>query len=168
MNANHHSINYQIMRTHSQQSSTNSSETQFSMKDIPNMRPAIPIICAMGALGIVLSFLVIIGASKIPKCMIYSMIAITFVLLVIGIIVSIIFKVYTMAIIIAIVLAVWLCIFCCLKKQLQVGIMLLKVTGSFITAKPTVLLAPVFVLFISFFYFAFWLLSLIAIQFSRP
>jgi hypothetical protein len=45
---------------------------------------------------------------------------------------------------------------------------LLKVTGSFITAKSTVLLAPVFVLFISLFYFAFWLASFLAIQFSRP
>jgi hypothetical protein len=88
------------------------------MKDIPNMRPAIPYILAMGVLAIVLSFLVIIGASKIPKCMIYSMIVITFVLLVVGIVVSVIFKVYAMAITIGIVLAIWICIFCCLRKQL--------------------------------------------------
>jgi len=107
------------MRTHSQTSQKNSSsEVQFSMKDIPNMKPAIPIILGMGALAIILSFLVIIGASKIPKCMIYSMIAITFILMILGIVVSIIYKVYVMAIIIAVVLAIWLCIFCCLRKQL--------------------------------------------------
>jgi hypothetical protein len=88
------------------------------MQDIPDMKPAIPYICAMGVLGIVLSFLVIIGASKIPRCMIYSMIVITFVLLVVGIIASVLLKAYIMAVVIAIVLAVWLCILCCLRKQL--------------------------------------------------
>lgn len=82
------------------------------------MKPAIPYVFAMGALAIILAFLVIIGVSRIPKCMIYSMIVITFLLLVVGIAISVIYKVYAMAITLGIVLAIWLCIFCCLRKQL--------------------------------------------------
>jgi len=44
---------------------------------------------------------------------------------------------------------------------------LLKVTGTFLREKPAVILAPFLVMFISFFYFAFWLVSFIAIQLHR-
>lgn len=132
------------------------------------MTPAIPYIVAMGAFAIILAFVVIILTSKAPKCMIYSMIVLNFVLLLGGIVSSIIFQVYQAALILGIVMAVWACVLFCLRKQLQVGITLLKVTGSFIQEKPGVLLAPVIVLLISIFYLTFWLASLIAIQLNRP
>ena len=53
------------------------------------------------------------------------------------------------------------------KDQLEAAMVLLKVSGKFLRDKPTVLLAPFFVMFISFFYFAFWSVSFLAIQFSR-
>ena len=59
-------------------------------------------------------------------------------------------------------------IFCCARQQFDAAIVLLKVTGSFIKHKPTVVLAPLFVLFIGSFYFIFWIGTLIAIQLSRP
>jgi hypothetical protein len=57
--------------------------------------------------------------------------------------------------------------FCCWKDQFQAAIVLLKVTGNFLKSKPTVLLAPLFTMFVSFFYFIFWVVSFVAIQLSR-
>ena len=57
--------------------------------------------------------------------------------------------------------------FCCYKEQFDAAIVLLKVTGNFLREKPSVLLAPIFVMFISYFYFAFWLISFIGIQLDR-
>lgn len=57
--------------------------------------------------------------------------------------------------------------FCCWREQFEAAIVLLKVTGNFLKSKPAILLAPLFTMFISFFYFVFWLISFAAIQLNR-
>jgi hypothetical protein len=125
----------------------------------------------MGIFSLILSIVLVIAISKIPKLVIYGTIAITFILIAVGIIGGVATGLHVLAIICAFFGLVWgilvAVMFCCWKDQFQSAIVLLKVTGNFLKSKPTVLLAPLFTMFVSFFYFIFWVISFIAIQLSR-
>jgi hypothetical protein len=136
------------------------------------MFAALPYIALMSLFGVILSLVIVIAISKAPKVMIYGVIVLTFLVIVGGIVGGLAAGVIELTIISAFFGLIWLIliclIFCCLKDQFDAAIVLLKVTGSFLREKPAVMLAPLFVMIISFFYFAFWLVSFIAIQLDRP
>ena len=100
------------------------------------------------------------------------MMGLTFLIILAGIIGGLVLKTIELTIISAIFGLVWIIfmaiMFCCYRSQFEAAIVLLKVTGQFLRSKPSVLLAPLIVMFISFFYFAFWVVSFIGIQVNRP
>ena len=126
----------------------------------------------MAALALVLSFVIILLVSKEPKKVIYGMIALTTVLVIGGMVLGIVTGLIPLIITMGIFLLIWtillIVIFCCLKEQFDAAVVLLKVTGSFIKHKPSVLLAPIFVMVLSGAFFIFWLVTFIAIQVARP
>lgn len=148
-----------------------STTTTPQSRPFPSLTGAIPYICLMGIFSLILSIVLVIAISKIPKIVIYGTIAITFILIVVGIIAGLVTGVVALAIACAVFGLVWgilvAVMFCCWKDQFQAAIVLLKVTGNFLKSKPTVLLAPVFTMFVSSFYFIFWVVSFVAIQLSR-
>lgn len=57
---------------------------------------------------------------------------------------------------------------CCYRDQFQAAIVLLKVSGTFFKNKPSVILAPLIVMFLSTVYIVFWLATFAGIQLDRP
>lgn len=57
----------------------------------PSMASAIPYICLMGLFSLILSVVLVIAISKIPRIVIYGMIVLTFVLIAVGIVGGIVF-----------------------------------------------------------------------------
>ena len=55
------------------------------------MASAIPYICLMGLFSLILSVVLVIAISKIPRIVIYGMIVLTFVLIAVGIVGGIVF-----------------------------------------------------------------------------
>lgn len=104
--------------------------------------------------------------------MVYTMMVLITIMIIAGIVLGIVFDIVVLtlmaggfALFWAVVLVV---MFCCCADTLNAAIVLLKVTGIFIREKPTVLLAPFFVIFAGFFYFVFWIGTFVAIQLDRP
>ena len=147
-------------------SGTSSTSTSF-----PSLSGAIPYILMMGLFSLILSVVLVIAISKIPKFVIYGTIIVTFILIVIGFIGGLVIGEPALSIVCGIFGLVWtllvVIMFCCWRQQFEAAIVLLKVTGNFLKSKPSILLAPLFTMFISFFYFVFWLISFIAIQLNR-
>lgn len=57
---------------------------------------------------------------------------------------------------------------CCYRDQFNAAIVLLKVSGTFFKSKPSVILAPLIVMFLSTIYIVFWLATFAGIQLDRP
>lgn len=137
----------------------------------PNLIPAIPAIIIMGLFSLVVSLVIIIAISKFAKCLVYSMIGITFLIIFGGIIAGPILQIYELTAISAFIGIIWFIslavLFCCFRGQMEAALTLLKVTANFLREKPSILLAPFFTLLITVFYFAFWIVSLIGIQLDR-
>jgi hypothetical protein len=125
----------------------------------------------MGLFSLILSVVLVIAISKIPKVVIYGTIVVTFILIVVGLVGGFAIGEPALSIICGIFGLIWtlliVMMFCCWREQFEAAIVLLKVTGNFLKSKPTILLAPIFTMFISFFYFVFWLISFVAIQLNR-
>lgn len=142
------------------------------MNEFPDLLKAVPFIILMSVFALILCVLIVIAISKIPKVVIYGMLVMTFLLVVIGIIAGVVLGLMELVIICAIFGLIWgilvAVLLCCFRDQFEAAIVLLKVTGNFLKSKPTVLLAPLFVMFFTYFYFAFWFMSFIGIQLDRP
>lgn len=142
-----------------------------AMNEFPNLLQAAPYIILMSVFALVLSLVIVIAISKVPKVIIYGLIVFTFLLIAAGIIGGLVMGVMELAIVCGIFGLIWgilvAVMFCCFKEQFDAAIVLLKVTGRFLKEKPSVLLAPLIVMFMSYFYFIFWLISFIAIQLDR-
>jgi hypothetical protein len=163
-----HDVFYE-MDTHMQvgkPSGTVGTQTSF-----PSLSGAIPYILLMALFSLILSVVLVIAISKVPKVVVYGTIILTFILIVVGFIAGLIIGEIALTIICGVFGFIWtilaLVMFCCWRDQLEAAIVLLKVTGNFLKSKPSILLAPLFTMLISFFYFAFWLISFVGIQLSR-
>lgn len=163
-----HEVFY-VADTHMQAGTT--SGTSSTSTSFPSLSGAIPYILMMGLFSLILSVVLVIAISKIPKFVIYGTIIVTFILIVIGFIGGLVIGEPALSIVCGIFGLVWtllvVIMFCCWRQQFEAAIVLLKVTGNFLKSKPSILLAPLFTMFISFFYFVFWLISFIAIQLNR-
>ncbi len=152
--------------------SHNSLNNGVATSQFPNLLPAVPYIILMSIFALVLSLVIVIAISKIPKVMIYGIMVLTFFLIVGGIVGGLVTGLIELTIICSTFGLVWgittAVMLCCFREQFDAAIVLLKVTGSFLKSKPAILLAPLFVMFMSFFYFTFWLISFIGIQLDRP
>lgn len=126
----------------------------------------------MSIFSLILSFVIILAISKIPKVVVYGMIALTSIFIVAGIVVGIMTGLIGLTIMCGIFGLFWIILMaimcCCYKNQFDAAIVLLKVAGNFLKHKPSVLLAPIVIMIFSYFYLFFWLISFIGIQLNRP
>lgn len=93
----------------------------------------VPQVIGMIFLSIGLSIIFIVLCSKIPKIMAYFCIFGTLLVYVALIVIGLVTKVYALTVIFAIVLAINLLILWCYWEWIQVGIVVLKVSGDFLT-----------------------------------
>lgn len=136
------------------------------------MKKALPWILLMAVFTLILCGVLIIAMSKIPKVIVYGMMVLTCLLIVGGIALGVVLSALPLVIVFGIFGFIWtlfaMIMCCCWRDQLEAAIILLKVTGTFLRNKPSVLLAPIFVMIFSFLFFAFWIVSFVFIQLSRP
>ncbi len=96
---------------------------------MPDLTPALPHIIGMSALAFILSIVIVLLTAKAPKCMVYTMAIIVFILMITLTILLISMGQIGGAIIILITLAILGCFIYCSRDQIDVGITLLKVSG---------------------------------------
>jgi hypothetical protein len=89
-------------------------------------------------LSIILSILFVILTVKFPKCVVYTGIVVTFLIYIALIILGIVIEVYALSIVMAVILVLNACVLWCARHQIKVGIVLLKVSGLFMQAKPQI------------------------------
>ncbi len=87
------------------------------------------IIIGMIVLSILLSITFIFLCSKFPKCVVYTAIITTFLLYLAIIILAFIAGIWALAIVTIVVALLTACFLWCFRKQIQVGIVLLGISG---------------------------------------
>lgn len=122
----------------------------------------------MTVFSIVLSIIFLCLMSRFPKCMLYSMIGISALVLVTVIVLGIVSQLFVISLMAFFLLAFMACFLCCIREQIKTGIVLLKVTGDFLQEKPSVFFAPILVSMVGFPLFFFLIASFIAIQLNYP
>lgn len=83
----------------------------------------------MLVLSIFLSITFVFLCSKFPKCVVYTAIITTFILYIAIIVLAIIAGVWALAIVTIVVALITACLLYCFRKQIQIGIILLKISG---------------------------------------
>lgn len=119
------------------------------------------IIVAMFFLSIVLAIGYILLIKNFPKCMIYSMILLFYLVLVALIVLGIINQIWWMVITFGVIILITTCILFCFRDRIVTGIILLKVASSFISEKPSVYLAPFYPLIFGIIFFIYWIAALL-------
>ena len=120
------------------------------------------IIVGMFFLAIVLSILFMFLIKKFPKCMVYSMIVMIYLVFIALIVLGIINQIWWMVASFAISLLVITCILFCFRSSLSTGIVLLQVASTFLSEKPSVYIAPLYPLIFAIIFFVFWITALTA------
>lgn len=97
-------------------------------------------------LSIVISIVFLMLLVKFPKPMFYAMIIITFLILLAVVIVSFIAGAIVVGISAMIILLIYGCFLFCVRDKIPEGIVLLRLASSFIAHKPSIFLAPFFMM----------------------
>jgi hypothetical protein len=87
----------------------------------------------MIALSLILSVIFVFLCAKFPKCVVYTGIVVTFVVYAGLIVLAIIAKIWVIAVITIIVALLNACLLYCYRNQIKIGIVLLGLTGNFMT-----------------------------------
>ncbi len=120
------------------------------------------IIVGMFFLSLVLAVAFMFLLKAFPKCMVYSMIGLIYLVFIALIILGIVNGIWWMVISFAVGLLLISCMLYCFRRQLQTGIMLLKVAATFLSEKPTVYIAPLYPLAFAILFFIFWIAAIVA------
>ncbi len=124
------------------------------------------IIVGMFFFSLVLSIAFMLLLKAFPKCVVYTMI--TMIYLVFGalIVFGIINAIWWMVITFAVSLLVISCMLFCFRRDIQTGIVLLKVSATFLTEKPSVYAAPLYPLLWGIIFFIFWICAMVGEVYS--
>lgn len=120
------------------------------------------IIVGMFFFSIALAMVFVFLLKKFPKCMVYSMIVLIYLVFITLIVLGIINSIWWMVITFAVTLLVMSCMLFCFRDKIRTGILLLEVTTTFMTEKPSVVIAPLYPLVFSIIFFVFWIAAMIA------
>ena len=118
-----------------------------------------PYIVGMIALSIGLSILFVVLSRLFPKCMVYSMIVLTFLVYIAVIVLGVVISNYALAIVFGIVLVINVIILWCYWAYISIGIVLLQCAGRFITDKPAVYFITGICLVLNTIFIIFWVFS---------
>ena len=99
--------------------------------------------------------------------MFYAMIIITFAIFLAIIIVSFMAGVIAIGVSVLVLALVYACILFCVRDKIPEGIVLLRLASSFIVQKPSIFLAPFFVMIFVVIFEVFWVGGLIGISLKR-
>eukprot|EP00919_Chromeraceae_sp_WS-2016_P066568 GHVR01157501.1.p1 GENE.GHVR01157501.1~~GHVR01157501.1.p1 ORF type:complete len:208 (+),score=-18.05 GHVR01157501.1:283-906(+) len=114
-------------------------------------------------LSIALSIIFILLCKAFPKCVVYSMIVLTFLVYIALIIVGIVVKSYALSAVFGVILLLNICILYCYWEYIEVGIVLIKVSGDFITAKPSIYFIAGISLLINLIFEIIWIFAWLGI-----
>ena len=89
------------------------------------MKPAVPSIIGMIALAFVLSLAFMCLLAKFPKCMFYSMLAFTAIVLIILVILMFVAGAVVGGVILLVILLIYGCFLYCARDKIRIGITLL-------------------------------------------
>lgn len=123
-----------------------------------------PVFVGMCVLSAALSVIYIFLAKTFPKCVVYSMIVLTFLVYIALIIVGVVTKIYTLAIVFGIILVINALILWCYWGYISIGIKLLGVAGRFITEKPAVYFISLICCLLNAMFVIFWVFSWIGVS----
>ena len=118
-----------------------------------------PYIVGMMALSICLSILFVFLSRMIPKCLIYSMIVLTFLVYLAVIILGIVSGNIALAVVFIIILLINALILWCYWDYIQIGLVLLECAGRFITEKPAVYFIAGLCFVLNTIFTIFWIFS---------
>ena len=118
----------------------------------------------MIALAFALSIAFMCLLAKFPKCMFYSMLVFTAIVLVILMILLFAAGATVGGVVILVILLIYGCFLFCVRDQIRIGITLLETASNFLLEKPSVYCAPIFVTFFVLIFEIFWIASMVAIQ----
>ena len=124
------------------------------------------LVVGMFAFSILLSFIYILLVRMFPKCMVYTVIVLTFVLYIALTVLGFIIQNYYIAAIGILMILVTALMLCCCWSKIKIGIQLLKAAGEFITEKPGVYGASLYSLFFGILFFVFWIFAFIAVSYT--
>lgn len=123
-----------------------------------------PVVIGMFGLSLVLSVVFLCLVRYCTKCMVYTLIIST-ILIMLGIIgISIVSQAWGTLISTAIGLLLFLCLLFCYRKDISRGITLLKATMQFVKSRPSVFLIPLALLILALAFLTFWIITLICMQ----
>lgn len=119
------------------------------------------IIVAMFFLSLVLAIIFLFMVKKFPKCMIYSLIIVFYLVLIALIILGIVNGIWWMVATFGVILLVISCVLYCFRSRILTGILLLKVAADFISERPSVYLAPLYPLVFAIIFFIYWVAAMV-------
>lgn len=123
-----------------------------------------PVVVGMFGLSIILSLVFMCLLRYCTKCMVYTLIIST-ILVMLGIIgISIVSQAWGTLIAAGIGLLLFICMLFCYRKEISRGITLLKATMEFVKQRPSVFLIPIGLLILCLMFLAFWIVTLICMQ----
>jgi hypothetical protein len=132
--------------------------------DIENLKPGIPVIIGMIVLSVVLAVVFLCLIIKFPSCMFYSMLILGAILILALAILLFVVGSVAGGVIFLVILLIYLLVIWCSRDKIKIGIVLLETAARFLSEKPTVFLAPLFVMLIVGIFELFWIASLVAIS----
>lgn len=148
-------------------SQTNSQDYEGSFVQIENLKNSIPIIAGLILFSIVLSLLFLILLIKFPKPMFYGMCILALLTFLAVTVACFIVQAYPMAIIMLLMILIYACVFYCARDKIPEGIILMKVANKFISQRPSIFLAPLFVMIFVILFEVFWLGGIIGVSLMK-
>lgn len=116
-------------------------------------------VAGMMVLSICLSVLFVFLTKAFPKCVVYSMIVLTFVVYLVLIIIGFVMENIALSVVFIIVLLINAIILWCYWGYIKIGIVLIECAGKFITEKPAVYFISGMCLLLNLVFTIFWIFS---------
>lgn len=121
-------------------------------------------VVGLSMLSLVMCVVFVFLTKNYPKCMVYGVIAFVSSLFIAGAIAFFFAGLLYLSIMILITLAIYLgLMFCCFKKHLKTAIVLVKVTGTFLTERPLVYIIPLVMSIFTMLFTMLWAGSIIGL-----
>lgn len=114
--------------------------------NIENLKPAIPVIAGMMGLSIIMAVVFLCFLVRFPKCVFIFMMVLGVLLLIAITALLFYVRAFAAAIILCVLIIALVGVLFCTFPKLKTGLILLNIASKFLSERPSVFVAPVFVL----------------------
>lgn len=128
-----------------------------------NLKPGIPIIIGMMALSFLMSIVFLCLLTRFPTCIFITMLILGAILFAAVTVLLFYAQALIPAIIMCILFILLIIVLCCTFNKIRTGLVLLKIASRLLAEKPSIFLAPIFVMIFIIAFEAFWAMSLAGI-----